>query len=373
MKNKFNNLLVCSALLLALSTASFAQTEKGKSVIGLNAQIYSNNVYVNNTENGSIIRNSSQRLDLNYGKFVKKNLLVGLGTSFSGNQSTIGIPIYNVWRKSFGISLHPGLRQYFGSNENFIFFAGASCSLNFGKNTSNDSDIPDSRYTTSSLNAEVGMNYFLSKNFAIEARFQNRTDLSGVIDNTNSLVFGIKYWPKNTAFTPLEESENTFKNWVAGADFSTSRVRPDLNTDNKELKTTIEIYAGKFIGSKKNHLVGLGIGRQDSKQTAIGYTSTNHQTIITPFYEYYFKTTKLTPVARLSSSFSIFSNANSMLFMENSAELGLAYFLNDHFLARANFVRLNTFFQRFGQGSFKSNQVDFSIFDNTTLGLAYRW
>lgn len=372
MKNKLNNLLACSAL-LALSTNSFAQTEKGKSVIGLNAQIYSNKVYVNNSENGSIIRNSSQFIDLNYGKFVKKNLLVGLGASFSGNQSETGIPIYNVSIKSSGIGFYPGIRQYFGRNENFLFFAGAYYRLNFGKTESNHSDVPDSRYITSSFNAEAGMNYFLSKNFAFEAKFHNTTDLTGINDNNTVLAFGIRYWPKNTAFKSLEISDTTFKNWITGADINTSNVKTDLSTNNKDLKSTFQIYAGKFTGSKKNHLVGLAVGRKNSKVIHETSTEASHQTIITPFYEYYFKTTKLTPVARLSSSFSIFSNAKSLLFMENSAELGLAYFLNDHFLVRANFVRLSTFFQRYGHGSLKNNQFDFSVFDNTTLGLAYRW
>ncbi|GEM_PF-1851902 len=377
MKNKFRNLIISSAM-LTVSAASFAQTEKGKSIVGINASIYSYNVKAKGASNETIARNSSQFIELNYGKFVRKNLLVGLGASFSASQLKSGFPSADISSNATGIVFSPGIRQYFGNNGNFTFFGGAYYSLGFVKTKSEGVNAsPDQKSITSSLTAELGMNYFINQNFALEAKIYNNSGLINLTNNSSGLAFGIKYWPQNTTFTPLEESENTFKNWIIGVDVNTRKEKTQnaFDIETTSSTTQAEIYAGKFIGSKKNHLVGLGLGRETNKNSSGGNSNTHHRTIITPFYEYYFKTTKLTPIAKISSSFSIFSSSQYLLYMENSADLGLAYFVSDHFLVKANFIHLGANFQRQENGppTYVANQFHFNIFDNSTLGLAYRW
>lgn len=381
MKKCLQSFILFLALLIS-STYTHAQTEKGKSVMGFNTGIYAYKLKYNLGNDNYLRKVSSQTIEVNYGKFIRKDLLLGLGLGLSHNKSTDGNINGELFVKNKGISLSPFVRQYFLAKENFSFFAGAGYTADFIRNETNNSDnVPKTRYLNSSLKAELGMNYFVSKNFALEAKLNTTSDLTDLAgSNDNGLTIGVKYWPGNTDFTPTEEINTDFKNWVVGLDINTATTATTSAANNEVTQTEFDgqLYAGKFFGSKRNHLAGIGVGRGSTRYTTNTGSSVSSNMVFTPFYEYYCKTNRLTPVAGLSSSFFFFGNNsnNSVFYNETNLNFGLAYFLKDHFIVKANFITLGLTLQHIENNTpsvVNAHQFDFSIFNNSTVGLAYRW
>ncbi len=354
--------------------ALYGQTEKGKSITGVSLSL----IQSTDKSTGLNTRFDANRLqlglDLNYGYFIKDNTLLSLSAGVSSfntkAESNTGGP-YKDYNTSF--SFAPGIRQYFAESKGFHFFAGASYGLQFQKTGNNFENSTKSRYAWSSLEAELGTNYFVSRSVALEARVYHRTGLLDITNNTNSgLVVGLKYWPGNENYKD-ESSEVSTGKWISGLDISTemnaSRFRDNPETIRRTHRS--EIYLGRFFGQNRRQVLGLGLGFIRDKRGE----ESDFAALITPYYEYYMRTSRLSPMVRLSSTVRLADNKESPLDLSARAGFGFACFVSDHLLIRAQFAELGLSVIRYkdGQNTYNQTTTALRIFETGVLGLAWRW
>ncbi len=372
MKNKLNNLLACSAL-LALSTTSFAQTEKGDVIVGLNFMIGSSK----GTDSFQKTTTFAQSSNLSVGKFIKKDLMLGLAfNNYFGNRKLFPVN-GNVKNNELGINVQ--IRQYLYHKDNLLFFVGGGAGISSSKRVDeNTTETSESGSSNASIFAELGLNYFISKKVALESRIITSStfmDLSGV---SNGFSVGLKYFPGNKSYLQTETIDNAYKNWLIGARFESSgnSVKTRPGNENKSSGVHYEINAGKFLGTKRNHLLALGLNLFAYKTGMSPDEYKNNEFMITPFYEYYLKTERLSPFIGLSSSLLLYSPDNNTFDSYQRLSIGLAYFLKDHFLVKANFAALSTSLQNTKDGNnakWHYSYLNFRLFDASNISLAYRW
>jgi hypothetical protein len=376
MKKKLRNILISSAM-FTVSTISFGQTEKGNVIIGLNFEVGGSKASSSNDITPYKNTFFNQSAELSVGKFVKKDLMLGLALDNYNASTKLSPGSSSIRNNDFGI--HAQLRQYLYQKNNLLFFVGGGAGIRLKKTVNENTNAEeDTRNRNASIFAELGANYFVSKKIALEGRIITTSTFMNLYGVGNGFSLGLKYFPENESYSPAEEIGNSHKNWLIGARFANSgnAVKNSPGTESSSSGNEVEINAGKFLGSKRNHLLALGLSLFTSKSGISPYENKSSEFMITPFYEYYFRTERLSPYIGLSSSFLLHSPNNNTFTSYQRLSLGLAYFLKDHFLIKANFAGLSTALQnsKGGDGSkWRYSAIDLSLFNASNISLAYRW
>ncbi|MCY4781062.1 porin family protein [Sphingobacterium sp. UT-1RO-CII-1] len=157
MKNIF---LSIAALLVLGTTTVSAQGFKGKWFI-LGEASYG-------TKSDGDIKNYSILPVV--GTFVAPTTAVGLGIGYLGSKNETDATLT---LKEGTFIVQPLARKYWAVTDNFLIFGQAAVPLAFGKNTTEPTNgtKTETKYTGYGFEISPGIDYFLSKNFSIEASF----------------------------------------------------------------------------------------------------------------------------------------------------------------------------------------------------------
>lgn len=201
-----------------------------------NAQIAKGTVYLSgqaeysHTERNNVnsdVKGDVVRIIPTAGYFVDSNLAIGLGLGYESAVSKfkIGDPsIHNVLitkNTNNAFIVAPFIRKYWTLSEKLYFFGQLQVPLKFGEeklDVSNDleqggdplldySFSTKNNYTSIGVNIKPGLDYFLNKNWSIEATIgefgynTHKTDIDGAKRTNNykfginlsSVTFGVKY------------------------------------------------------------------------------------------------------------------------------------------------------------------------------------
>ncbi|MGE4514324.1 MAG: outer membrane beta-barrel protein [Chryseobacterium sp.] len=147
------------------------------------------------------------------GYFVGNNLAVGLGVGYANSSTTTTSALTNVETKlsTDAFVVAPFVRKYWTVGEKFYIFGQLEVPMAFGKDKAEYSGTAsqfntESKFTSIGVNVKPGLDYFLNKNWSIEAtigefgynNFKYK-DLDKSTDNFNfglnlsSVTFGVKY------------------------------------------------------------------------------------------------------------------------------------------------------------------------------------
>ncbi|NBA88194.1 hypothetical protein GVN16_20645 [Emticicia sp. CRIBPO] len=377
MKNK--NIFFYFSLFL-ISTNAFSQTEKGKLIIGLNSQLnyLQGDYHFQNSSVGFIDKNDifSQKSNVFLGVFLKKNFLLGFsfGSSFENRKVT---PDESRNEKTDSREFTLQARQYFYYKNNLFMFTGAGFRFKSGKFNElypYDKTIKSSDVTSF---GEVGLNYLITKKIAFEATVTPSASVKDFNGIKCSFAVGLKYFPGNKSYFSEEELNIDHKNWLVAVRFGSSNS-PKKYTylEERILLTEYEVSVGRFLGPKRNHTIGLALGVSTTKTNRWGDQIRGKGLMITPAYEYFLKTKRLSPFIGIYGSFLIGNSGNNDLTSSQRLSLGLAYFLKDHFLIKANLITLSTSFynrQDWDYHDWHYSSLDFNLFNSSSISLAYRW
>ena len=101
------------------------------------------------------------------GTFIAPTTAVGLGIGYIGSNTDKG---NDNSLKTGSFLVQPLVRKYWGLTDNFFFFGQAAVPLAFGKETTEENNVKtDVKTTKYGVAISPGIDYFLSKNFSIEA------------------------------------------------------------------------------------------------------------------------------------------------------------------------------------------------------------
>lgn len=181
----------------------------------------------NNTE----IKNQDFSVIPTMGIFIAPNVAVGAGIGYSGNRREyvdfIASPIsseskrYRSVVKMNAFTAAPFIRKYWMLSDNLYFFGHLEVPIQIGKRTLDtqleyvsytygyyysESISLEQKYTSFGVNVKPGVDYFISKNWTIEAAIgefgynnmkikdhENGTDTFNFGLNLSSVTFGVKY------------------------------------------------------------------------------------------------------------------------------------------------------------------------------------
>jgi long-subunit fatty acid transport protein len=196
-----------------------------------NAQIAKGTTYVSgqlgysqNENNNNDTKVESFKILPTVGYFVNTNLAVGLGVGYKNDNtktvSTIGATTVDGKETVSGFVVAPFVRKYWTVGEKLYIFGQLEVPMVFGQNkdegtstttvggtTVTSSTSTKNNFTSIGVNVKPGLDYFLNKNWSIEATFgefgynTNKVDVDGakrVNDykfglNLSSVTFGVKY------------------------------------------------------------------------------------------------------------------------------------------------------------------------------------
>ena len=155
------------------------------------------------------------------GYFVANNVAVGLGVGYTNSSTTTNSAITNVETKfsTDAFVVAPFVRKYWTLSDKLYFFGQLAVPMQFGKTETETSSVAttgntvvsnststEAKYTKIGVTVKPGLDYFLNKNWSIEAtigefgynNFKYK-DLDKSTDNFNfglnlsSVTFGVKY------------------------------------------------------------------------------------------------------------------------------------------------------------------------------------
>ncbi|MFZ4928784.1 outer membrane beta-barrel protein [Chryseobacterium sp. Mn2064] len=144
------------------------------------------------------------------GYFVGTNLAVGLGVGYQTEKTTNTTAIGESVTKKPAFVVAPFVRKYWTLGEKFYIFGQLAVPMQFGKteyeNTvGNVSTSTEAKYTQIGVTVKPGLDYFLNKNWSIEATigefgYNNYKPKDGDATNNynfglnlSSVTFGVKY------------------------------------------------------------------------------------------------------------------------------------------------------------------------------------
>ncbi|WP_426478783.1 outer membrane beta-barrel protein [Chryseobacterium sp. CBSDS_008] len=207
---------------VALFGLSNAQIAKGTSYLSGQVGYYHNE----NNKLGTNIKNDVIRILPTAGYFVNNNLAVGLGIGYKS-----AVTKYNVSGSGFGNTIEikntdnafvvaPFVRKYWTLSDKLYIFGQLQVPLEFGQekldfNSEGDGGDPvlsapftqKNNYTNIGVNIKPGLDYFLTKNWSIEATIGEfgyntyKRDIDGAKRaddykfgiSLTSVTFGVKY------------------------------------------------------------------------------------------------------------------------------------------------------------------------------------
>ncbi|MGU3375621.1 outer membrane beta-barrel protein [Chryseobacterium sp. M5A1_1a] len=200
-----------------------------------NAQIAKGTTYVSgqlgysqNENNNNDTKIESFKVLPTVGYFVNTNLAVGLGVGYKNDKTTVttegsiaGASFVNENKNTTSaFVVAPFVRKYWTLGDKLYIFGQLEVPMEFGQyksekeststigsTTTNTSSSDKSNYTSIGVNIKPGLDYFLNKNWSIEATFgefgynTNKLNVDGakrVNDykfglNLSSVTFGVKY------------------------------------------------------------------------------------------------------------------------------------------------------------------------------------
>ncbi|GEN69677.1 MULTISPECIES: outer membrane beta-barrel protein [Chryseobacterium] len=203
---------------VALFGLSNAQIAKGTTY--LSGQVGYSQTENNNTDK----KVESYKVLPTVGYFVDTNLAVGLGLGYKNDNtktvSTIGATTVDAKETVSGFVVAPFVRKYWTVGEKLYIFGQLEVPMVFGQNkdeatstttvggtTATTSTSTKNNFTSIGVNVKPGLDYFLNKNWSIEATIgefgynTSKVDVDGakrVNDykfglNLSSVTFGVKY------------------------------------------------------------------------------------------------------------------------------------------------------------------------------------
>ncbi len=310
-------------------------------------------------------------LNLTAGRFVADDWFLGMSVAGRSNfaQATDQIvagqqqPIVrqNV-NLSVAIMTTPFVRRYWQFTPVQVF-VGAGLSVESSEtnqeSTGNNQDVVPFEQRSNSLAVspylEAGVNYFLTNRFALQLSASTQS-LPFSVAGVNT---GLVYWTgSNRKAGPLQTRENVQTNrgnWIVEGGFSADNEENSYSEVPLMRSSVIRRYnispsAGHFI--RKNSVLGISIPQtygnlESSDQNTVTSSRTFFWTVsISPYYQHYWSSTRLTPYTRLSVAyqFSGFKGASTRgNGVSAGLDVGLAYMLGRRFiietsLANASFI-----------------------------------
>lgn len=192
---------------VALFGLSNAQIAKGTTY--LSGQVNYSSTQDNNTD----AKDESFTITPTVGYFVANNVAVGLGVGYENGSRTRVNAVNSLETKisTDAFVVAPFVRKYWTVGEKFYIFGQLEVPMAFGKDKTEYSGTSsqfntEAKFTSIGVNVKPGLDYFLNKNWSIEAtigefgysNFKYK-DLDKSTDNFNfglnlsSVTFGVKY------------------------------------------------------------------------------------------------------------------------------------------------------------------------------------
>lgn len=159
-----NKFVLLAALLLSGALGAYAQT-KGTNSLGLGIGFGKAETKINNDQ----YTNKNSSVDLNYARFIKDNVKLGVGVSYGFTESES-----TQEAKSFGISAL--YQKYYPVYKKLYVFIGGDASYHKSKLIQQGYSVPNNNIQKGnfySLGVYGGASYFLGKHWELEARLLN--------------------------------------------------------------------------------------------------------------------------------------------------------------------------------------------------------
>lgn len=151
---------------------------------------------------GYLSDNNSLTISTQYGKFVKDNLALGVGTSLFTSKSTTTNADSERLSKSNGFSFSIFARKYYPINEKFGAYWNSNLGYSYDKNTSEfisstgtNNTFEEQKNDRINLTANLGLYYFIWKRLSLEANL-GHVSIGKTISNTGSAkseFFGVNF------------------------------------------------------------------------------------------------------------------------------------------------------------------------------------
>ncbi|WP_460984494.1 hypothetical protein [Spirosoma fluminis] len=347
---------VLTVMGLFLTSAGWAQTEKGNGII-------SGSISVDYSKVNSSDRSIAPDINLTAGHFFTNNWLTGLSTTVNTTflktkpAALPGEPFIN--NQTARVSITPFVRRYWRFDP-VHFFAGAG--LTVGVTGSRQTDLVftngqpvfiSQRSTGVSVNPyfEGGLNYLLTNRLGLQ-----------LVASTTSIPFrvaginaGLVYWtgPGRRADVQREQANpQTDKGrWLleGGLSVTNQTTKQDDTSPRTTVRLANTTYAlnpsvGFFI--KKNSLLGISVPVSISTyKTEPGDQSTTNWNVgVSPYYQRYWSSTRLTPYTRINANYTLVSfttideKVNSF---GAGLNLGLAYMAGQRFIVETSLANVS--------------------------------
>lgn len=352
---------LCTIASLFITTFAGAQTEKGNGLISGSLSVSSS--WADNKSANTSLRAWQPSLNVTVGRFVADNWLVGAsvlaGTVFTRSErpsyiGTIERPITQR-TDNLQLSFMPFVRRYWQFAPVQVFAGvGLSASINSQRQRNDEltvtTGIPQlntikQRTTSWTANPylEAGVNYFLTKRLALQVA----ATATSLPLNVGELSTGLVYWTgSDRAADPQEERSNgqtNRGNWIVEGSFIAGRSSSGYengNATNKVATGTYSLRPSVAYFIRKNSMLGVAVPLQfiESRSSAQNRpaSSINFWSVgISPYYQHYWTSTRLTPYTRVEASFLQFnygSNARSIYSTSATAGVGMAYMAGQRFI-----------------------------------------
>lgn len=361
MKNAYVLLLTIVALNVC------GQTEKGNSFITGNFSTRFETT-LKKTDYNSKWRSTTVGLGLQYGKFVKDNILweINANESIVFSRNVVGSANENEFRltnSSFGIGTSGA--YFFGKNQ-WRGFVGGGINIDFGLINSKSEDrtntLSTSDYSNFSVNPifKAGAIYFIDKQWALKAE----TNSHSFPINFSGVSLGLLYWVRPTSFRVEEATLSTLQNgnWVVGLDAGLSLLQQKNNNTlgsnyrigNNESNYRFGVKVGKFVKDRTvvgvRASVGLAKDKERYTNSSGDFTRTHEQYSGGIFVKRYLAKSRFTPYIESSLNFMRFNSidkgsSTNSTYHTNTYQLGssvgLAYLISTRFLVEAELADLS--------------------------------
>lgn len=341
---------LCTAVALLLAGVAGAQTQKGNGLISGDVSIdYSRS---NFQQNETTQRGWEPVLNLTAGRFVADNWLLGIAVSsqstFRKSETSVLINqlqgTLSQRDASIAVITTPFVRRYWQFAPVQVF-AGAGLSVGVNGNRLTDREFDEltqqiipveqrNRGLRISPHLEAGANYFLTNRLALQLSIS----AASLPLSVGSVSTGLVYWTganRKNKLQPTRKNVQTKRdNWLVEGGFHAGRASTDFPSGNTEKSAgySISPSVGYFI-SERNVLgisVPVGFGSYENSSPIPPNSSANWSVGISPYFQHYWISTRLTPYTRASTTYSTLeyktdSGINKRNSLSAEGSIGLAY------------------------------------------------
>jgi opacity protein-like surface antigen len=275
---------IAFVMMLGIVTFSFGQDEGGKSYISKGQWLVGGKL---SFSTGEDFDNYAFSIAPMGGYFFTKKLAAGLRVRYEhGNIVSIDSELTGNYQN---FSATPFVRYYFGINK-LAPFAEVAYGGNWYKTeTSFMGDPSVSKSNSTSYSGGIGLNYFVSKNVALEGVVKYSKTIDSYYDGSVGFDLGLQFFisRKNSSSATDEEVYISKGQWLIGGSGNISLGTVDELDFNQ---FSIAPMGGYFVGNKI--AVGLSTGYNY-------YRSSSQSFFVLPFARYYFTQNKLAPFAEV--------------------------------------------------------------------------